>query len=96
MGHFGSILELKCHLFGGYMPVNLSIKNVPDDLAHKLRQRASKNHRSIQGELIVILEEALDDKESLTPAQLLKMVNDMHLRTGPDSVGWVREDRDAR
>ena len=40
------------------MPVNLSIKNVPDAMAAKLRQRAERNHRSLQGELMAILETA--------------------------------------
>ncbi|WP_373684617.1 FitA-like ribbon-helix-helix domain-containing protein [Ramlibacter montanisoli] len=30
---------------------NLSIKDVPEDVAEALRQRASRNHRSLQGEL---------------------------------------------
>ena len=41
------------------MAVNLSIKNVPETLAEKLRQRADANHRSLQGELMVLLESAL-------------------------------------
>jgi plasmid stability protein len=40
------------------MAVNLSIKNVPDALADKLRARAERNHRSLQGELMAILEHA--------------------------------------
>jgi plasmid stability protein len=43
---------------GAIMPVNLSIKNVPDALAAKLRERAGRNHRSLQGELMAILEVA--------------------------------------
>ncbi len=34
---------------------NLSIKEVPDDIAEALRQRAARNHRSLQGELMAIL-----------------------------------------
>ena len=40
------------------MPVNLSIKNVPEAMAAKLRERAERNHRSLQGELMAILENA--------------------------------------
>jgi plasmid stability protein len=40
------------------MSVNLSIKNVPDALAARLRERAQRNHRSLQGELMAILEAA--------------------------------------
>lgn len=38
------------------MPVNLSIKNVPDELAERLRARAARNRRSLQAELMAILD----------------------------------------
>ena len=38
------------------MSVNLSIKDVPDELAEALRQRAQRNHRSLQGELMAMIE----------------------------------------
>ncbi|MEO7390744.1 MAG: Arc family DNA-binding protein [Ramlibacter sp.] len=38
---------------------NLSIKDVPDAWAQELRQRASRNHRSLQGELMAIIEHAI-------------------------------------
>ena len=41
------------------MPVNLSIKNAPDDVVQRLRERAARNHRSLQGELMAIIEEAV-------------------------------------
>jgi antitoxin FitA len=40
------------------MGVNFSIKNVPEGVAALLKERAKKNHRSLQGELMSILEEA--------------------------------------
>jgi hypothetical protein len=40
------------------MPVSFSVKNVPDDTAEALRSRARRNHRSLQGELLAILEVA--------------------------------------
>ncbi len=43
------------------MSVNLSVKNVPETLAAKLRDRAERNHRSLQGELMAILEAAVSD-----------------------------------
>ena len=45
------------------MPVNLSVKNVPEALAAKLRERAERNHRSLQGELMAILEAAASDPQ---------------------------------
>lgn len=41
------------------MPVNLSIKNVPDALAQVLRDRATANRRSLQQELMCLLEQSV-------------------------------------
>lgn len=38
---------------------NLSVKDVPEAWAEALRQRAARNHRSLQGELMAILEQAV-------------------------------------
>lgn len=46
---------------GATVPLNLSVKNVPEALAAKLRERAERNHRSLQGELMAILEAAASD-----------------------------------
>jgi antitoxin FitA len=43
------------------MAVNLSIKAVPEALAERLRQRAERNHRSLQGELLAIVEKAANE-----------------------------------
>ena len=40
------------------MSINLSIRNVPEELAERLREQAARNHRSLQGELMAILEGA--------------------------------------
>ena len=40
------------------MSVNLSIKNAPDEVVAALKLRAKQNHRSLQGELMAIIEEA--------------------------------------
>jgi plasmid stability protein len=45
------------------MHVNLSIKSVPAALAERLRQRAARNHRSLQGELMAIIEHAAAEPE---------------------------------
>ncbi len=34
---------------------NLSIKNVPEPVVERLRQRAAANHRSLQGELMALV-----------------------------------------
>jgi plasmid stability protein len=38
---------------------NLSIKDVPEAWAETLRQRAARNHRSLQGELMALVEQAV-------------------------------------
>lgn len=40
---------------------NMSIKDVPDAIAEALRMRAARNHRSLQGELMAIIEQAVQD-----------------------------------
>jgi hypothetical protein len=78
------------------MPVNLSIKNVPDEIAEVLRERAARNHRSLQGELLAIIEEAAGEKSALSPADFMAGVRALGLRTPAESRSMVREDRDAR
>lgn len=49
---------------------NLSIKDVPEALAEALRQRAARNHRSLQGELMSIIESASVESASSAPYAL--------------------------
>jgi plasmid stability protein len=53
------------------MPVNLSIKNVPDDVARGLRNRAALNQRSLQEELLEILKQAAKEQSTVTIDGLL-------------------------
>jgi plasmid stability protein len=76
------------------MPVNLSIKNVPDGLAERLRERAERNRRSLQKELLVILEEAAATR--IRPHEALERVRALGLRTPGESTRLIREMRNAR
>ena len=79
------------------MPVSLSIKNVPDELAEKLRRRAARNHRSLQGEVMAILEAAESTpRQTLSFQELAEQVRKSGLRTPSESVAMIREDRDSR
>ena len=40
------------------MPVDFSVKRVPDPVARRLRERAERHHRTLQRELLCILEAA--------------------------------------
>jgi plasmid stability protein len=79
------------------MSVNLSIKNVPDEVAERLRRRAEGSHRSLQGELLTILMAAagrVGRRLSLEEAR--ERVAELGLRMPSESAAMVREDRDAR
>lgn len=78
------------------MPVSLSIKNVPDELAERLRKQAAEQHRSLQGHLLAILEEAAGENERLTPEDILRRVRELKVRTEEETASMVRADRDAR
>ena len=77
------------------MPVNLSIKNVPDNLAQRLRKRARRHHRSLQGELLAIMEEALAMKK-LTVEEAFQQILSLDFNTNDEAVAMVRQDRDDR
>jgi plasmid stability protein len=57
---------------------NLSVKDVPDSLAERLRQRAVRNHRSLQGELMAILEKAVYETEPVAPVMAVPMKAQIH------------------
>ena len=77
------------------MAVSLSIKDVPDDLAQALRERAARNHRSVQGELMHILETTLRPKPFQAGA-LWREIQSLGFSTPADSTAMVRETRDER
>ena len=78
------------------MPVNLSIKNAPDEVVRRLRLRAARNHRSLQGELMAIIETAVDEKRFLTPLELLEEVKKLGLQSASEATDIIRADRDSR
>ncbi len=77
------------------MSLTLSIKKVPEKVVKRLKRRAAMHKRSLQGELMALLEEATSPG-SLTVEELWQKVR----RLGPagrgDSTKMIREDRDAR
>lgn len=65
---------------------NLSIKDVPEAWAEALRQRAARNHRSLQGELMAIVEQAVR-QEAPTHAADPANPGAPHV-VGLDKRGW--------
>ncbi len=76
--------------------MNLSIKNAPDDVVRRLKERAARNHRSLQGELLAIIEEAVARSRPLTPEDVLAEVRRLGLRTPDEGTAMIRKDRDDR
>ncbi len=77
------------------MPVSLSIKNVPEETVEHLRARAKQNHRSLQGELMTILEQAVAPHR-YSVKEVYQYVQSLGLKTGDEAVRMIRETRDAR
>jgi len=77
------------------MALSLSVKDVPEDLAQALRERAARNHRSLQGELMHILESAIRPKPFQAKA-LRQRIRELGFTTPDESTAMIREDRDTR
>ncbi|MBF8288874.1 MAG: hypothetical protein HW381_1982 [Candidatus Rokubacteria bacterium] len=78
------------------MGVNLSIKKVPEHTVHRLKQRAERHHRSLQGELLAIIEEAARTPSPLSPEEVVAEVRRLGLRTPSAAAAMIRADRDGR
>ena len=74
---------------------SLTIKNIPDEMLMLLRERAKRHHRSMQGELMLILEEATAPA-MMSLEQVQKRVEELGISTGDESTRWVQELRGAR
>jgi plasmid stability protein len=77
------------------MGINLSIKNVPEGIVARLRERAARHHRSLQGELMAIIEAAVADEARASPLDVLAEVRRLGLRTPSEAAAVIRADRDA-
>ncbi len=79
------------------MAVNLSIKSVPEALAERLRARAERNHRSLQGELMAIIERAAAEDGRADPvpgaAPVRRLVSE---RRGFKSIEQIAAEHLAR
>jgi plasmid stability protein len=73
--------------------LTLSIKNVPKQTADRLKARAARNHRSLQGELMAILEASTRE---LTIDDLAQAARRIGLQSPSDSAALLRQDRRGR
>ena len=75
--------------------MNISIKNVPNSLVERLRHRAKRHHRSLQGELLDILEQTVQPRH-LSVKEAAQKLQNLGLNTDDDAVEMIRQDRDGR
>jgi len=78
------------------MPVSLSIKNVPQAVVDRLRERAKRNRRSLQGELLDVVERAAQEPPIFSAREVYARIKRLNLPKGPRSVDIIRRMRDAR
>ena len=75
--------------------MNLSIKNVPEDVVYRLKHRARVNHRSLQGELMSIIEESVGPRR-LSVREVYERAKARNLNSPSESTQIIRELRDSR
>ncbi|MBD2203922.1 Arc family DNA-binding protein [Calothrix sp. FACHB-1219] len=84
----------------------LNLLHIPDDLYERLQELAQAEHRSIDAQVITILQNALETKTQQTEEErrknVLKLLEESSSRRRvnpadfglPDSTELIREDRD--
>lgn len=77
---------------------NIHLRGVDPDVHEALRKRAEANGRSVNAEILAIVEREI--REELDRADLLRRIEQLRreviLAPGPPSEQLIREDRDAR
>lgn len=84
----------------------LYVRNLPDDLYAKLQKLAASQHRSINAQVITLLEQVLETEPQPTEDErrknVPKLLEEIRVRREsrrtdvewPDSTAMIREDRD--
>jgi plasmid stability protein len=82
----------------GAMTVTLSIKNAPVAVVARLKQRARRHRRSLQGELLALVESAAREEEAglLGPSDLLASLRKAGVASRGRSATIVRRMREDR
>jgi uncharacterized protein len=75
--------------------MELSIKGVPEEQVATLRERAKANHRSLQGELRALIEDATGARpRRLSVEEIAAKAGTLGLTRRDEAVRLIREDRD--
>jgi len=73
-------MEPKQDQVGEHMATNFTLKNIPEDIYEKIKVRAERNHRSINGEIIAILGETVMARRK-SAAEILAKARELRSRT---------------
>ncbi len=78
--------------------VTLTIKNVPPEIYERIKIQAKNNHRSINGEVISIIEQALsipplDVKETLERTKKIRELTAHYVVTADEIEKFINEGR---
>jgi hypothetical protein len=77
------------------LAMDLSIKGVPEKQVERLRARAKANHRSLQGELRALIDQAAGAApRRLTIEEIAAKVDTLGLRRRNEAARLIRQDRD--
>jgi len=75
--------------------MDVSIKNVPAEKLERLRLRAKRNHRSLQGELLALIDEAIEAiPHKLSVDEIAAKASRLGLRRRNEAAKLIRADRD--
>jgi plasmid stability protein len=76
---------------------SLNIQHIPDDLYDRVQRRAGERHRSLDAEVVALLQQALDDEQGRADqAALLREIRARRWtppQGTPTSLELLREDR---
>ena len=64
---------------------SITVKNIPEDIYERLKQSAKANRRSINGEIIVIIEDAVKSRK-IAPEDLLVRARQLREKTADYTI----------
>jgi plasmid stability protein len=75
----------------------LNIKNFPDRLYRRIKQRAGKNRRSISQEVVQLLDEVVSEVPRVSLLELEGLGKEVWQKAlgGKDAAEYIAEERDA-
>jgi antitoxin FitA len=79
--------------------VTITIKNIPEQIYERIKVRATANHRSINGEILSILEQAvslppIDVEATLERARKVRELTAHYTVTADEIEKWINEGRE--